>query len=81
MGIPGNKDSAGTAYSNILSSTMNSNSAIINGVAGGAAGMRAAYDFIGKIPFIRVERVTIPINVPWILPRDLDKYERRIKLW
>lgn len=40
--------------------------------------MKAAYTFIGKLPFISLSTQKVPINVPWILPRELDRYERAI---
>ena len=41
--------------------------------------MRAAYKFIGKLPFVTISPRNIPINVPWILPSELDKYERALQ--
>lgn len=41
--------------------------------------MRSAYTFIGKLPFLNIRQTKININVPWILPRELDQYERRLK--
>lgn len=40
--------------------------------------MRAAYKFIGKLPFITLSTRNIAINVPWILPGELDRYARAI---
>jgi hypothetical protein len=41
--------------------------------------MKAAYKFIGKLPFITIKSQKIPINVPWILPSELDKYARALE--
>jgi hypothetical protein len=41
--------------------------------------MRAAFQFIGQIPLVRVEQVAVPISIPWVLPQDLDRYARSLK--
>lgn len=41
--------------------------------------MKSAYTFLGKLPFINIRQTDININVPWILPRELDQYERKLK--
>lgn len=41
--------------------------------------MKAAYQFIGQLPFIRIEQEVIPINIPWILPQELDRYSRALE--
>ncbi|MBP9779728.1 hypothetical protein KBD33_03855 [Candidatus Gracilibacteria bacterium] len=46
---------------------------------GGLASVRAAYKLIGQLPFITLRKQTVPINVPWILPRELDKYARSLE--
>lgn len=38
--------------------------------------MRAAYKLVGKLPLISISEKTIPVNVPWILPQELDRYSR-----
>jgi hypothetical protein len=40
--------------------------------------MRAAYKLVGKLPLISISEKTIPINVPWILPQELDRYARSL---
>ena len=40
--------------------------------------MRAAYKLIGKLPLISLSEKTVVINVPWILPQELDKYSRSL---
>ena len=40
--------------------------------------MRAAYKLIGKLPLISLSERQIPINVPWILPQELDRYARSL---
>jgi hypothetical protein len=40
--------------------------------------MRAAYKLIGKLPLISLSEQQIPINVPWILPQELDRYARSL---
>lgn len=31
------------------------------------------------MPFLNISTKNININVPWILPRELDQYERKLK--
>ncbi len=38
--------------------------------------MRAAYKLVGKLPLISISEKTIPVDVPWILPQELDRYSR-----
>ncbi len=33
---------------------------------------------IGKLPFISIKPTTIPLNIPWINARELDKYKRTL---
>lgn len=40
--------------------------------------MRAAYKIIGKLPLISLSERTVPINIPWILPQELDRYTRAL---
>jgi hypothetical protein len=40
--------------------------------------LKSAYTAIGKLPFIKVKPVKIPLNIPWITPRELDKYSRAL---
>lgn len=40
--------------------------------------LKSAYTEIGKLPFIKVKPVKIPLNIPWITPRELDKYSRAL---
>ncbi len=40
--------------------------------------MRAAYKLIWKLPLITISEKTVPIDVPWILPQELDKYARSL---
>jgi hypothetical protein len=46
----------------------------INSVNGWLASIRAAYRMIGKMPIISLSEQQIPINIPWILPQELDRY-------
>lgn len=43
--------------------------------------MRTAYKLIGKLPLISISEKTIPVNVPWILPQELDKYSRALDVY
>jgi len=40
---------------------------------------RAAYTFVSKIPFFSIQKTRVPINVPWILPQELDRYTRALE--
>lgn len=51
---------------------------ITNNTAWWAASMRAAYKIIGKLPLISLSERTVPINIPWILPQELDRYTRAL---
>lgn len=50
-----------------------------NTVSGNLQAIKAAYTFIGKLPFVKVTQKKIPLNVPWISRSELDKYERKLK--
>ncbi len=41
--------------------------------------MKAVSNFLGQIPFLRIEKTTIPVNVPWIAPNELDRYARALQ--
>ena len=43
-----------------------------------ASSLKAAYQFISKIPFLRIEQEAVPIHIPWILPSELDRYARSL---
>lgn len=43
--------------------------------------MKSAYSFIGKLPFVSIKQTNIPINIPWIDKRELDKYERSLSAY
>ncbi len=59
--------------------TVKENASKINMVAGGAGSMKAVSNFLGQIPFLRIEKTTIPVNVPWITPSELDRYARTLQ--
>ena len=40
--------------------------------------MKAAYKYIGQMPFLRINRSSVNVNVPWILPQELDRYMRSL---
>lgn len=44
----------------------------------GLSALRAAYKVIGKLPLITISERTVPIDVPWILPQELDRYARSL---
>jgi hypothetical protein len=73
------KTGASSAYNTWLDGAVNSNSSTINSVAGGANQWKQAWKLIGQVPFVTVEQVSIPINIPWLLPQDLDRYSRSLK--
>lgn len=31
------------------------------------------------MPFIKLRQERVDIHIPWILPQELDQYERRLK--
>lgn len=37
---------------------------------------KAAFQFLGQLPFLKVQTTRVTINVPWILPQELDRYAR-----
>jgi hypothetical protein len=41
--------------------------------------VKAAYEFIGSLPFLSVEEKQLYIRVPWISPEDLDKWIADLK--
>lgn len=61
-------------YKSWIDEKMKENAKTINSAAGGVSAMRSIYQLLGKIPFLQVEQVSIPINIPWILPQEFDKY-------
>ena len=40
--------------------------------------MKSAYTMIGKLPFIKIQTVKIPFNIPWITQRELEKYSKAL---
>lgn len=50
-----------------------------NVVEGNLHAMRAAYQFIGKLPFVKIKQQRVAINVPWITQAELNKYERKLQ--
>lgn len=48
-------------------------------MAGSANALKAAYKFIGQIPFLRIRQSSVAFNVPWPLPQELDKYARSLE--
>jgi hypothetical protein len=72
------KTGASAGYNSWLDKTVSDNASTINSVAGGANQWRQAWKLIGQIPFLQVEQVSIPINIPWLLPQDLDRYARSL---
>lgn len=66
------------------SSTVGVPSALQSTVATGKStlnGIKAAYTFIGKLPFITLRQTNVPINIPWILPSELDRYQRVLQAY
>lgn len=57
---------------------LQANASVLNSAKGGLNAFRAGYTFIGKLPFVSIEERTIPINIPWILPQELDRYKRSL---
>ncbi len=66
-------------YVNFANKTTRNNASTINKIAGGAGSMKAVSNFLGQIPFLRIEKTSIPVNVPWITPSELDRYSRALK--
>ena len=58
-----------TAQSSITSTKANLNA------------IKTAYTMIGKLPFINIRQVTIPINIPWISKGELDRYGRTLQAY
>lgn len=38
----------------------------------------AVFQFLGQLPFLKIQKTKVPINVPWILPQELDRYARTL---
>jgi hypothetical protein len=51
----------------------------LNAGWGALSSARAAYTFVSKIPFFSIQKTRVPINVPWILPQELDRYTRTLE--
>lgn len=66
-------------YQNTVGKSVDNMAGAINSVGGGLDAIRAAYSFIGKLPFVTLRENKVNINVPWILPSELDQYERKLK--
>lgn len=75
----GGNSRAANTYSDTVARGVESSASAINSVGGGLDAIRSAYTFIGKLPFISLSEKTVNINVPWILPSELDQYERKLK--
>lgn len=69
----------GSQYGQVVQNGVNTAAPAINTVGGGLNAMRSAYAFIGKLPFLNIRQTKVDINVPWILPSELDQYERKLK--
>jgi FG-GAP-like repeat len=48
-------------------------------VPGTLNAMKSAYSFIGKLPFISIKQVNIPLNIPWPDMWEIDKYLLKLK--
>ncbi len=66
------------SYENWLDTKVKENSKTINSVQGSANAFKAAYKYIGQMPFLRINRSSVNVNVPWILPQEFDKYARSL---
>ena len=40
--------------------------------------MKSAYTLIGKLPFVSIKQVNIPLNIPWFDKTELAKYQRSL---
>ncbi|MBC7503535.1 VCBS repeat-containing protein [Candidatus Gracilibacteria bacterium] len=54
----------------------------LKGIASNSKGtlntLKTAYTEIGKLPFISIKQVNIPLNIPWFDKRELDRYARSL---
>lgn len=66
-------------YSSTVREGIDAGTSAINAAGGGLDAIRAAYSFIGKLPFVSLRQTKVNVNVPWILPSELDQYERKLK--
>jgi hypothetical protein len=73
------KSSLSAPYEKWLDKTVSENSKTINSVQGSANALKAAYKYIGQVPFLRISESAVNVNVPWPLPQELDKYMRSLE--
>jgi hypothetical protein len=71
-------NSVGQKYDAFVDNAVKNNASTINSVAGWANQVKAVYQFLGQLPFLRVEKASVPINIPWILPQEFDRYSRSL---
>jgi hypothetical protein len=75
------KNEIGQKYDAWLDKTVKENASTINTLAGWANQVKAVYQFLGQLPLLRVERTVVPINIPWPLPQEFDRFERTLTQW
>ncbi len=68
--------SLSAGYEQALDAKIQKNASLINRVSGGVNQAKAAFQFLGQLPFLKVQTTRVTINVPWILPQELDRYAR-----
>jgi hypothetical protein len=75
------KSSISASFAEQQKKLINSNSWILNSAQWWINAIRAGYTFIGKLPFVSIQEKMIPLNIPWILPQELDRYSRSLKAY
>ena len=68
--------SLSAGYEQALDAKIQKNASLINQLSGGVNQAKAAFQFLGQLPFLKVQTTRVTINVPWILPQELDRYAR-----
>ncbi len=66
------KNSVGS-FGDRFSNSLNGSNRKYNSIGWTAVWLRSAYEFMNKLPFIRVRTANIPINIPWIDGAQLEK--------
>ncbi len=68
----------GQQYADILKGWVSSVDGGVKKISWGLNAVQEAYKFLGNLPFIKITQVSVPINIPWVLPSELDQYEQSI---
>ncbi len=65
-------------YEKALDGFIQNHASALNSAKGGVNQANAVFQFLGQLPFLKVQKTQVAINVPWILPQELDRYARTL---